>query len=75
MPFLRATNFTNGAKKGIRENYSHEMTLAALFTIHMNLCTMEFPLILSEANFMEVPKIRKNLRSLKKVHPAVLEEL
>ena len=36
------------------------MTLAALFTIHVNLCTMEFTLILSEANFMEDPKIREN---------------
>ena len=33
------------------------MTLVALFTIHMNLHTMEFPLIFGETNFVEVPKI------------------
>ena len=40
-------------------NYFHEMTLAELFTIHVNLHAMEFLLISSEPNFMEVPKIHK----------------
>ena len=35
------------------------MTLAVLFTIHVNLHTMEFPLIFGETNFVEVPKIYK----------------
>ena len=59
----RATNFANGARKGVRGNYFHEMTLAEkrhwLFTIHMNLHVMEFPLIFGETNFVEVPKTRK----------------
>ena len=60
-PFFRglATNFANGARKGVRGNYFHETTLAKLFTIHVNLHAMEFPLIFGEANFMEVPKIRE----------------
>ena len=33
------------------------MTLAELFTIHVNLHTMEFPLSFGETNFVEVPKI------------------
>ena len=54
-----ATNFANGARKGVRGNYFHETTLAELFTIHMNLHTMEFPLIFDETNFVEVPKSAK----------------
>ena len=58
-PFLRATNFANGARKGVRGNYFHETTLAELFTIHMNLHAMEFLLIFGETNFVEVPKIHE----------------
>ena len=64
--FSRATNFANGAKKGVRGNYFHETTLAELFTIHMNLHTMEFPLIFSEPNFVEVPKIHEIYGSQKR---------
>ena len=55
----RATNFMNGARKGVRGNYFHETTLAELFTIHVNLHTMEFLLIFGETNFVEVPRICK----------------
>ena len=57
--FSRAINFANGARKGVRGNYFHETTLAELFTTHVNLHMMEFPLIFGETNFVEVPKIRK----------------
>ena len=46
------------------QNYFHEMTLAALFTIHVNLHAMEFPLIFGETNFVEVPNLQ-NLWSSK----------
>ena len=52
-------NFTNGARKGVDGNYFHETTLAKLFTNHMNLYAMEFPLTFGETNFVEVPKICK----------------
>ena len=55
--FSRATNFANRAIKGVRGNYFHKTILAVLFTIHVNLRAMEFPLIFGEINFMEVPKI------------------
>ena len=57
--FSRATNFTYGARKGVCGNYFHKTTLVELFTIHMNLHVMEFPLIFSETNFVEVPKIHE----------------
>ena len=69
-PFLRATNIANGARKGVYGNYFHEPTLAELFTIHMNLHVMEFLLIFSETNFVEVPKSTKFM-ALKKKHPTV----
>ena len=40
--------------------------LATLFTIHVNLHTMEFPLIFGETNFVEVSKIREIYNSRKK---------
>ena len=43
------------------------MTLAELFTIHMNLHAMEFPLLFGETNFVEVPKIHEIYRPQKKV--------
>ena len=58
-PFLRATNFANGARKGVCGNYFNKMTLVELFTIHMNLHVMEFPLIFGETNFVEVTKIHE----------------
>ena len=61
-PFLRAINFANGARKGVCGNYFHEPTLAELFTIHMNLHAMEFPLIFGETNFVEVPKSTKSTK-------------
>ena len=42
------------------ENIFHEMTLAALFTVYINLHAMESPLIFSETNFIKVPKIHEN---------------
>ena len=56
-PFSRATNFANGARKGICGNYFDQTTLAELFTIYMTLHVMEFPLIFGEKKFVEVPKI------------------
>ena len=56
-PFFEGYKFVNGARKGVRGNYFHETTLTELFTIHMNLHVMEFPLIFGERNFMEVPRI------------------
>ena len=50
----------NGAKKGVCGNYFHKTTLAELFTIHVNLHTMEFLLIFGETNFVEVPKIHES---------------
>ena len=47
--FLRATNFENGTKKGVRGSYFHKTTLA----ICMNLHVMEFLLIFGETNFVE----------------------
>ena len=72
---MRATNFANGARKGVYGNYFHGMTLAELFTLHVNLQAMEFPLIFGETNFVEVPKSTKsaNLRPLKKEHPTVFD--
>ena len=55
-PFCEGYKFCGWSKKGVRENYFHETTLVALFTMHMNLHTMEFPFIFGETNFMEVPK-------------------
>ena len=57
--FSRVANFANGARKGVHGNYFHETILAELFTIHVNLHVMEFPLIFGETNFVEVPKIRE----------------
>ena len=37
----RATNFANGAGKGVRGVYFYETTLAELFTIHVNLRTCD----------------------------------
>ena len=51
----RATNFVNGARKGVCGNYFHKSTLVELFTIHMNLHVMEFPLICGE-KFCGSPK-------------------
>ena len=59
VPFSRATNFANGARKRVHGNYFHETTLAEFFTIHVNLHMMEFPLIFAETNFVEVPKIHE----------------
>ena len=59
VPFSRATNFANGARKGVCGNYFHQTTLAELFTIHVNLHAMEFPLIFGETNFVKVPKIHE----------------
>ena len=56
---LKGYKFANGANKGVRGNYFCETTLVALFTIHVNLYAMEFPLIFGETNFVEVPKIHK----------------
>ena len=39
--------------------YFHKITLAELFTVHVNLHAMEFPLIFGKTNFMKVPKICK----------------
>ena len=52
----------NGARKGVRGNYFHKTTLAELFTIHVNLHAMEFPLIFSEKFFVEVPKSAKSVK-------------
>ena len=52
-----------------------EMTLAELFTIHVNLHAMEFLLIFGETNFVKVPKNLQNLQNLwpsKKERPTVL---
>ena len=57
--FFKATNFVTGARKGVCGNYFHEMTLAELFTIHLNIRAMEFLLIFGETNFIEVPKSAK----------------
>ena len=54
-----ATNFVNGARKGVRGVYFHETTLAELFTIHVNLYVIEFSLVFSETNFIEVLKVCK----------------
>ena len=59
VPFSRATNFCEWSKKGSSWNYFHETTLAELFTVHVNLHAMEFPLIFGETNFVKVPKICK----------------
>ena len=61
----------NGARKGVCENYFHETTLAEIFTIHMNLHMMEFPLICGEKNFVEVPKIHeiRKILALEKIVP------
>ena len=59
VPFSRATNFANGARKGVHGNYFHKMTLAELFTIYVNSHKIEFPLIFGETNFVKVPKICK----------------
>ena len=61
--FFKATNFVTGARKGVCGNYFHEMTLAELFTIHLNICAMEFLLIFGETNFIEVPKSAKFAKS------------
>ena len=61
---------------GVRGNYFHETTLVVLFTTHINLLTMEFPLIFSEPNFVKVQKIRKSTKftALKKEHPTVFSQ-
>ena len=57
-PFLRATNFVNGLKKKVRRNYFHESTLVS--SLQSAICVMiEFSLIFSETNYMEVSKIRE----------------
>ena len=71
MPFSRAINFANGATKGVHGNYFHKMTLAELFTIHVNLHVIaRVSLIFGETNFMEVPKICK-IYGPQKEHPMV----
>ena len=56
--FLRATNFVNGLKKKVRRNCFHESTLVS--SLQSAICVMiEFLLIFSETNFMEVPKIHE----------------
>ena len=59
VPFSRATDFANEAQKGVHGNNFHKMTLAVLFTIHVHLHAMEFPLIFGETNFVKVLKIRE----------------
>ena len=56
--FSRATNFVNGLRKEVQGNYFHEFTLVPSLqsVIHV---TIEFPLIIGETNFMEVPEIHK----------------
>ena len=53
--FSRAANFTNRLKKEVQGNYFHESTLVS--SLHFAIrVTIEFPLILSDTNFVEVPK-------------------
>ena len=59
MPFFEGYKFCEWSKKGVCGNYFHETTLAALFTIHVNLHAMEFLLIFGETNFVEVAKFTK----------------
>ena len=40
--FLKPTNFANVVNKGVCGNYFHETSLAALYTIHIQLHMMEF---------------------------------
>ena len=61
-PFSRATNFTNRAKKGVRGKYFHETTLPALFTIHVNLHLMEFPLIFDKIISWKSQKSTKSMK-------------
>ena len=73
---FKGYKFCKWSKKGSswklfsRNDIGREMTLAEkrhwLFTIHVNLHVMEFPLIFGETNFVEVPKTPQNLRPLKK---------
>ena len=59
-PFFKGYKFCEWSKKGVHGNIFHETTLAALFTMHINLHAMESPLIFSEINFIKVPKIHDN---------------
>ena len=56
---FKGYKFCEWSKKGVCGNYFYKTTLVALFTIHVNLYVMEFPLIFGEINFVEVPKIVK----------------
>ena len=58
VPFLRATNFTDGLKTDVRENYYYKSTLVSSLQSAIYV-TIEFPLIFSETNFVEAPKIHK----------------
>ena len=52
VPFFQRLQISQMKKKEFIEIIF--MTLAELFTIHMNLHTMEFPLIFDETNFVEL---------------------
>ena len=58
----RATNFVNGARKGVCGTCFHKTTLAELFTIHTNLHVMEFLLICGEKILW---KSQKSVKSAK----------
>ena len=58
-PFFNGYKFCEQRKKGNSWKLFHEMTLAELFIIQVNLCTIEFVLIFSEINFVEFSKICK----------------
>ena len=58
VPFSRATNFANGAKKGVCGNYFHETTLVAPFTIH-KLTHNGFSVNFGDTNFVKVQKIHE----------------
>ena len=58
-PFFEGYKFCEWSKKGSLWKLFSQTTLAELFTIHVNLHTMEYLLIFGETNFVEVPKIHK----------------
>ena len=69
VPFFKGYRFCKGTKKG---NYLHESTLMSSLQSVIRV-TIEFPLIFSETNLVEVPKmyeIRKICRPQKR-HPTV----
>ena len=58
-PFLRATNFVNGKFGETIFMYESTMVPSLQSAIHV---TIEFPLIFSETNFMEIPKSTKSTK-------------